>query len=361
MLPYDFASIASLLLTRLASQARAIAVLMDNGIDLETRTIVRSLLEHLVLLAWLAIDGVQGGQGTVLADLRSSEERTRWWVADQFRRQQRLLDEQVPAFPPFLDAATRAGLRDAKKLLKTERAWGELPRIQDMARAADACWGGNVTGWPAAIAGQPAFGLTLYGFHLTLFQAGNASTHPNLDAAFGAFTTPKNADDANVMLTPARAGRPLSVATALTPYVLLYAFGIAERRLAWTSMDDALRVLGRFEVVRGPGLSLTAAWEVLGATDARRFGLDADTWISVQRRGDETTYVAIEQTGWVRLRHRPGPLWTWDGEHIESTHAGRMELDEEFARRIAGARMRVKQARWLSAGHRSHAWPPAAP
>ena len=103
---------------------------------------------------------------------------------------------------------------------------------------------------------------------------------------------------------------PVDVAT--TPYLLLYAIGVAERLLGSPSLDDALRTLGPFEDVRGPGLLIAAVDTVLGGQDGRRYGRADSQPISVERREGVTTVVVIGSEGWTLVRYEPGPTWTFD-------------------------------------------------
>jgi hypothetical protein len=68
-----------------------------------------------------------------------------------------------------------------------------------------------------------------------------------------------------------------------SPYLMLYALAIGERVSVITGLDDALRILDRFDDVRGPGLLLVAITQILSGEDGRRYAPEATGIISVER------------------------------------------------------------------------------
>src|SRR4051794_6205473 len=95
--PPPFDTIARLLLRRVAGQGRSLATLIAAGHEVDARMIMRSALEHLTLVAWLSIDPndlPESVAGARKWKAKSRAANTLWWVADQFRRDQRRAEHQ---------------------------------------------------------------------------------------------------------------------------------------------------------------------------------------------------------------------------------------------------------------------------
>jgi hypothetical protein len=85
---FGFDTVTALLVGRVASQGRSFATLLERGHELDARMMMRSALEHLTLLAWLAIDPLElpvAVQSSRRWRARNRDENVQWWLADQIR------------------------------------------------------------------------------------------------------------------------------------------------------------------------------------------------------------------------------------------------------------------------------------
>lgn len=356
--PPGFSTIAPLLLARIAGEGRTIATLIGRGHELDAQMVVRSMLEHVTLVAWLAIQpATPGPEDAADRQPRTPEEKTRWWVADQCRRDQRDLEDYQKLIRD-LDADVRANIKAVKTEMRDELGWGELPRLRPMAKDVDAAWGGKLSGWARAEPREAAFPFTVQGLYLTLYSAGNRSTHPSLGQLMHTFLerTPEDAPQARVMAEPLI--DRVSPIVSISAFLLLYACGIAEHLYGGPVLDDALRDLDRYDVVRGPGLLLKQVGEVLDGEPARKFGTSGALPVRVEKSGETTTVVVITHDGWERFVHAPGPMWTYDDSQGVVVQAGRLEFDDAAGARIARFRERLRIASWERL---ADDWPDSAP
>jgi hypothetical protein len=139
-LSLDFESVAALLLTRLAGLCRSVAELVDAGRDLDAGMLMRGALEHVTLLAWLAIDPEELAPEARAArdwSARGRKDNTRWWMAHQFHNDVKRSGRLAQGFPKHHDDRAH---QDTLKLVRTtfaaELAWGKLPRLDQMAAEA---------------------------------------------------------------------------------------------------------------------------------------------------------------------------------------------------------------------------------
>jgi hypothetical protein len=360
--PLAFADIGALIMTRIAGQTRSVAILLERGLEIDARMIMRAALEHATLFAWLAIDRDELDSPRRASRewaARRPEDNARWWAADQVRRDQRLTEGLHVVFGT-LDAEQRAAIRMARGMFKTELGWGPVPPIETMATEADACWGGTVPGWPNVSRGDPAYSLTLHGFYWILYQAGNTSAHPHLGALLAIFTAPQP-QSTEALLTPERPGEKVDVIGSITVYLALYAIGVADHRLGWSSLGDGLRALGRFDDVMGPGQLLALVGAILEGAEGRRYGVAHGDLISIERTGNRTTFVTVSRDTWTTLQHEPGPVWTVQVEHNAPVIAGPLQLTGDVTQAIVSVRDRVAVADWLAPGITPEGWPTTEP
>lgn len=364
--PWDYATASALLLTRMAGLARSVAELVLAGRDLDAGMLMRATLEHVTLLAWLAIEPAELSPGENVSRewaARDREENARWWVASQFAKDLKVAGLMGRDFPATHDEREHQdALKTVRKLFATERSWGPIPRLDVMAAEADARWGGRLPGWPAAEAGEPGYDSTLRGFDLILKHAGNTSAHPHLGALRRAFTDEPNAGSfAPLRAEVAASSAETSVAT--TAYLLLYAISIAEHTLGWSCRDDALHILGRFADVRHPDLLLTAVTAVLDGADGCRFGTTADGHpISVERQHALTTIVVlVNDDAWRRVMHMPSGIWSLDdGDLSAPIVVGREALTGAATERVTVMLDDVIATTWLPCGESPPYWPRGA-
>lgn len=249
----DWGWVAPLLLRRIATQLRTLAVLLDARVGLDALMLVRSLLEHATLFAWLATTPDDGGVDSLAVD---PEANTRWWIAEQYHQEIEDRRKQELFVGPILDTKEEQARYDAGRSLaaKFKRQYRQhaFPKTQELAAEADRFWGPRLEGWREP---QPAparhNALTLEGWYWTLYKIGNGSAHPRMSALTGAFAPAPDDDDA--------ASRPLrdqnvdlrDAMYAMAPYIAGYAVQIAHEVLGWPDHDRALKILGRYHVVRG--------------------------------------------------------------------------------------------------------------
>jgi hypothetical protein len=360
--PYDFASVAKLVLMRLAGLARSTATLLERGAELDARMVMRSAVEHMTLLSWLAIDVQELMDDDPLAarieKAQNPEANTRWWISAQMLADQRRVERLEEEIEGTLDDELRAGFDASAQLFKTERTWGRFPKVYEMAPEADVRWGGAIDGWPNVEPGVPAYTTTLRGFYRLLFQAGNAATHPHLGALVATYTA---GDNHGAALVPEAAGEEVDPYVGITAYLLLYAIGVADHALGWDSFDEALRMLGRWDDVRGPGTFLREAHALLDGHEGRRFGAVDGRPVSVERAGAVTSFVVIEESdSWTRIRHVPGPIWSLDDPQGEFIF-GPPEMTGPVTQTIALARRQMSTAEWRDIDEADPAWPEGAP
>lgn len=359
----NFESVATLLLARLAGLCRSVAELVEAGRDLDAGMLMRGALEHVTLLAWLAIepDGLPSDARAARDwSARGREDSARWWMAHQFRGDVERAGRLAQGFPKYHDErAHQEAWNSVRATFAAELAWGRLPRLTDMAAEADAVWGGHLAGWPASDPGKPGYDATLRGFNQLLQQLGNTSAHPHLGALTDAFTDAPNAGD-TAPLHVEQPSASAAVPVATTAYLMLYAISVAQHALGWSCVDDALDVLGRFADVRHPGMLLAAAAVALDHEDGQRYGTAANVGsIHVARSGDETTVVLVADGTWHRAKYTPGSFWTFeDGRGSAVATPGRHEMTGEVIERIATMLHAVVAADWLSQGERPDDWPP---
>lgn len=360
--PYEFPSVAALLLSRLAGSAHSVAELVEAGRDLDAGMLMRGALEHVTLLAWLAIDPTELEPELRVArewSARGPDDNTRWWVASEFDRDIRRARRVASGFPArHNEREHQDALSYMRRTFAVELDWGKLPRVDAMAAEADACWGGQLAGWPDAEPGQPGYDSTLRGFNQILHEVGNTSAHPHLGALTSAFTDEPNAG----RTAPLHAEIPsvsAQVPVATTAYLMIYAISVAGHALGWSAVDEALGVLGRFADVRHPGMLLDAVTAVLGGVDGRRFGTTSEGGsIFVARCGDETTVVHVAADVWLKAKHKPGPAWTLeDGRGTVLAPAGRHEMTGDVVAYITAMLEAAHSAVWLSGDELPEDWP----
>ena len=74
---------SALLLARIARQSESIGLLIRHAHDSDATAVARSLLEHLTLFAWLAIEPDDESRAW---KARNPADNTLWWMASQVRR-----------------------------------------------------------------------------------------------------------------------------------------------------------------------------------------------------------------------------------------------------------------------------------
>ncbi len=365
-IPYDFSAVAALLLARLASSSRSVADLLNAGRDLDAGMLMRGALEHVTLLAWLAIDPAELEPEPCAARdwlARGPDDNTRWWVANQFDKDIRRARRIASGFPArHNEREHQDTLSYVRETFAVELGWGRLPNIDAMAAEADGCWGGRLAGWPDAEPGEPGYDSTLRGFNQILYEIGNTSAHPHLGVLTSTFTDEPTAG----RTAPLHAEIPSAsaqVPVATTAYLMIYGLSVAEHALGWSCIDQALGVLGRFADVRHPGMLLDAVTVILGGVDGRRFGTTREgESILVARSGHETTVVLVANGTWHKVHHAPGPAWSLeDGLGTALALAGRHEMTGDVVKHITAMLVAAQSADWFPGNEPPENWPPDIP
>lgn len=146
--------VGTLLLVRMAQVARAIATLARAGHPTEAFVLVRSLYEHMVVLAWVCV---------------SPEERAGLWIGASHKRGLTLYRE-----------AQRYGLgalSDAQVASMKESATS-LPPVQAMAHGVDAFWPDHIPGFRSWISGTHQDNvLTVAGLYTAVYRSASALAH----------------------------------------------------------------------------------------------------------------------------------------------------------------------------------------
>lgn len=353
-MPPSFEPVAAMLLARLAGLGDSVAALLAAGCDLDARLAMRSSLEHLTLLAWLAIDTAEmteDRRGKVVT-ATNPDANTAWWFADQLRRDQRSGERRHQVGVVEIGAEWRDAVRAAKSLMKQHNR-GKFPSVEAMAKEADAAWGDRLAGWPGADA--PVLALTLQRMYWTLYQVGSASVHPGLGVLLNTFL--QDADGHGAEVVRARADDQVDLFAGVTAYLLLYAAAIAQRFYGGTVLDDALRALDRFDVVAGPARLLERIDHALDATDGRRSGVTGGSPISVERLGKRRTVVVVADDGWTSIAHGPESVWIIDGSDRLPVAYERSAIDGPVAATIRDFRLLVEAADW----QQTPEWPGGVP
>lgn len=347
--PFGFRTVAGLLLARLARLARSLAQLVATGHDFDAMMLMRGVLEHTTLLAWLGIDATDSSVATGGSTwkARTPDENARWWVAEQFERDLRRVGQLAHHFPDRHDEATyQRDLKGIAALFSEERAWGKLPRIEDMASEADARWGKAIRGWPDAEPGHPAYSTTLRGFDALLKQLGNTAAHPHLGATLRAFVEPGRSDGRGRLVSEL-SGEEAETAVVIAAYMLLYAIGVVEHSQGWPSLDAGLRILGRYADVRHPDLLLNMVAALLGGDRGLRHGLIDGKLVAIQRDGATTEVVLVgRDLAWQRIFHRSG-LWSFGSSRGDDVLVGRGQMTGEAVQKITDALVILERAVWL--------------
>ena len=356
-------TVSVLLRARIAGLGRSVATLLDAHCELDARMVMRSMLDHLILLAWLSIDTSElpsDDNGDAKWRARDPARNTLWWCADQLRRDQSEVGKQHALFG-ILNKEARAGLRAQKDLLKEPLGWGDFPLVEEMANEVDAWWGG-VPGWSRAEPGEPGFVNSVRGFYWTLYKIGNGSTHPQLTALISTFLVETDGAQGTARLVLDKSGPTVDPFAGIAVFLLLYAVSVADRACGTNGLDDALRILDRFNAVRGPDLLLSGIDLLLSGQGGRRFGRVGSNPLSVERQEDTATVVRTEDGRWSRLSHTPGPRWTFDTSDGLEQIADRHKLTEVFVAKITQMRESIADARWDDpTSNQPGDWPGGAP
>ena len=264
LLPWE--ATAPLLLARIARQGETLALLIDRGHELDAEMVMRSLLEHLTLFAWLAIEPDDASRPWLA---KNPTENTEWWMVTQFKHEKSVTQNQAQYLPGVLDARMRRGLRQMTDYVKTLPTRGEFPSVLKQAEEVDLHWAPRLAGWQTAGPGDAAFAITFRGHYWTLYRRGSSSVHPDYAAIRRFLTPPTSTGYQRHRLGREAPAGEVNVFVSITAFLIADAVAVADAALGWHAYDEALRILERWDEVRAPDLLLAGARLLLGSRRRR--------------------------------------------------------------------------------------------
>lgn len=357
-LPWD--TTAATLLARIAEQGNTIAVLVEGRHELDAEMVMRSLLEHTTLFAWLAITPDDNSRDW---KARDPEQNTLWWMIDQYEREKKLTEDQETWLGGVLDEPMRQALRTMKKRVNALPSRGEFPSVRMQAAEVDGHWAPRLDGWYRSEPKTPGFAITFRGHYWTLYTRGSTSVHPDWGAIRRFLRPPSRSGYQRHYLEPEETGEDVGVFAKIAPYLMADAIAVADAALGWQAYDDALRVLGRWEEVRAPGLLAAGIRMLLGGQDGRQYGRAGSQLVSVEMTEGEVAIVVIEDaSNWTRLSHRSGTHeWKLVNEHEEEITPGAIGANMELGPAVMMRVELLAEAEWLSGADKPSDWPDSAP
>jgi hypothetical protein len=358
-LPWE--TTAATLLARIARQSETLALLIERGHDLDAEMVMRSLLEHTTLFAWLAITPDDTSR-TWRA--RTPEENTLWWMVDQYKREKKLIQDQEQWIGGVLDDDTRSALRAMKRRLKKIPSRGAFPRVDELAEEVDAHWARRLMGWMDAKPRTPGFAVTFRGHYWTLYTQGSSSVHPDYGAIRRFVKPPPRSGYQRHYISTESNGADVAVHVSISAYLIGDAIAVADAVLDWTAYDRALLILGRWDIVQGPNAIVFAVRAALDDRDGRLYARAGTRHVSIARSGGELHVTTVVDDGtWTDLRHTLGTR-DW---HMTSRDEPERKIDvradeTELAEIVAAAIELLAEAEWDDAATaQPEAWPATAP
>lgn len=358
-MPYDYEAIAAMFMSRVADQAQTLAVMIDAARDTDARMVVRSMLEHVILVSWMSID-----LDELEADARDAGKWTatepdanaRWWSADQLRRDKRRIEAQITVFGLMPAPEVREAMKVIDKPVK-DAYRGNLPNLETQAREADRAWGGRLLGWPSEAANTEAGRSGLHAMYHSVYQLGSSSVHPDLSELQSYLAITELPGQASLRPVAAHELR-VDSAASIAAFVLVYGTAVVQHRLGWPDHDETLRVLGRFDVVRGPGLMLDLARQIANGSRVYATATDGGL-ISVQADSKRVRVVLVGRAGWIALRRHPRG-WELARSGEKTITAKPRDVEGPVSDAIARMRAEMKDASgWTTA--RPDRWPATVP
>jgi hypothetical protein len=204
------------LLSRLTSMLEAIMKLQDQDLDVDAGTLLRSLYEHVVHLAWLAAD--------------PSETRIKHWRYDDLKKrlttardaadhgiQLMTEDEQDTMESEVQTLAVQLGVANQKNLV-----------IEQMADAADNHWAGRLPGMGPRNEAQSFDGL-----YALLYRHVSGTAHPSF-RGINPVVEEVSPTRCRVVRRPAETWAPYGTATIVYGLALY----VAAESMAWPKASD---------------------------------------------------------------------------------------------------------------------------
>jgi hypothetical protein len=358
-LPWETTAVT--LLARIARQSETLALLIERGHDLDAEMVMRSLLDHTTLFAWLAITPDDTSR-TWRA--RTPQDNTLWWMVDQYKREKKLIEEQEQWIGGVLDDAMRSALRAMKHRLRKIPSKGPFPRVDELATEVDAHWAHRLMGWMDAEPRAPGFAVTFRGHYWTLYTQGSSSVHPDYAAIRRFLKPPTPSGYQRHYISPELNGAEVAAHVSISAYLIGDAISVADAVLGWTAYNRALLILGRWDIVQGPNAIVFALRMALDDRDGCRYGRAGTRRVSIARSGGELHVTTVAEDGtWTALRHTLGTRDWYTTSQSEPERKLDVRADEtELGQIVASAIDVLADAAWDDPASSGPAdWPPNAP
>lgn len=348
------------LLARIARQGRTIALLLDSGHDLDAEMVMRSLLEHTTLFAWLAITPDDPSRQW---RAREPDQNTLWWMIDQYRREKKLTEDQHTWLGGLLDDQMRSALRAMKQRVNAVPDRGQFPSVEEMATEVDAHWAPRLAGWQRAAPRTPGFAVTFRGHYWTLYTRGSSSVHPDYGAIRRFLRPPMRSGYQRHYLVPEDRGEQVDVVLSLTVFLMADALAVADAVLGWSTYDEALRVLGRWDEVRAPALLAGTIATLLNGQAGRHYGEALGSLVSVEMTAELLGIIVVDGGGWTRLTNQLGTnTWTLEDERRAPVSVGEWGPGLELGPQVLPRMELLARTEWSDPRTlRPNTWPAEVP
>ena len=332
LLPWE--TVAPTLLARVAGQGRSIATLIEAGHEIDAVIVMRSMLEHVTLFAWLAITPNDPSRQW---KARDPERNTEWWMVDQANREKRLT-ERRQQWLGLIDENLRESIRRGKAILESiDTPTTAFPRVEEMAAEIDARWGGKLSGWPDAEPQTLEFVSTARGNYWTLYTHGSSSTHPNYGTIRQFLRPLPYFDGERATVTPEATSGQVDVFASIAAFLLGAATSIADEVLGWDIHDEATRLLGRNDQALAPRDLTRLIVTNLQGREGVAYGVSRGQRFSIELRDGTVAMTVVADAGaWTRLEHPTGSSrWTLTASDGSQVELGRDD-DDRFGAEISG-------------------------
>lgn len=358
-LPWE--TTAATLLGRIGGQGRTIALLVEGRHELDAEMVMRSLLEHTTLFAWLAITPEDESRDW---KARDPDYNTLWWMVDQYKHEKWVTERQEQWLGNVIDDQMAAAIRTMEARVNALPPMDDFPKVRARAIEVDAHWAHRVDGWYIAGPGEPGFALTMHGQYWTLYTRGSASVHPDWGATRRFLKPPSQSGYQRHYVQAEEAPtEQVGIFVSIAAYLMADAIAVADEMLGWRAYGSALRILGRWDEVRAPKLLADGIYIELGGSDGRRYGRAGERLVSIEIIEGEVAVVVVEdESSWTRLSHRFGTRrWTLRNEDGDESHPGsvgeKLALGPEVMERVE----LLADISWEEGPDPPDDWPTSAP
>ncbi len=355
LLPWE--TVAPTLLARIAGQGRSIATLIEAGHETDAVIVMRSMLEHVTLFAWLAITLDDPSRQW---KARNPDRNTEWWMVDQARREKKLTENRQQ-WLGIIDARMRESIRRGKEILKDiDTPPGPFPRVLEMAAENDARWGGKLAGWPDAQPQTLEFVSTARGNYWTLYTYGSSSTHPDYGTIRRFLRPLPYFNDTKAAVMPEIATGGVDVFASIAGFLLTSVTSVADAVLGWEIHVEAMTLLGRYDQAIAPRDLTRLIVMTVGERDGVMYGVSRGLRFAIEHRAGTVAMTVLRaDRKWTRVEHPVGSArWTLTASDGSRVELGRDD-DRRFGSEIAGRLEFLADADLTSLSRvRPDDWPP---